>query len=187
MLFKIQITLIALATLILVSVAGIERAEARHCWSGQRAHVGYNLSCGGQRAHEGYNIHRDYRAHEGYDVRRSYRTRRGYNTRRYRNNFRSGHHRSGFIIELNFGGSRPQVEPWYVQAESVRYVQVQPVQAVLHVQPSQVSLSNCASRYTREYTTTIKIGGEDKPAHGRICWQPDGSWEIMPDTVQQDR
>ena len=32
-------------------------------------------------------------------------------------------------------------------------------------------------RYCREYTTTVRIGGEPKQAYGTACRQPDGSWE----------
>ena len=32
-------------------------------------------------------------------------------------------------------------------------------------------------RYCREYTTTVRIGGEPQKAYGTACRQPDGSWE----------
>ncbi|MBW2043158.1 MAG: hypothetical protein JRI76_14205 [Deltaproteobacteria bacterium] len=33
---------------------------------------------------------------------------------------------------------------------------------------------------TREYTTTIVIGGKEVPAYGTKCLQPDGSWSYGP-------
>lgn len=31
--------------------------------------------------------------------------------------------------------------------------------------------------YCREYTTTVRIGGEPQRAYGKACRQPDGSWQ----------
>ncbi|MDG1857610.1 MAG: hypothetical protein P8I94_00820 [Emcibacteraceae bacterium] len=41
-------------------------------------------------------------------------------------------------------------------------------------QQAAVIDNNCLQ--TREYTTTIDIGGESVPAYGQACLQPDGSW-----------
>jgi hypothetical protein len=36
---------------------------------------------------------------------------------------------------------------------------------------------------TREYTTTVTIGGEPQQAHGTACLQPDGSWRTVETTT----
>jgi len=33
--------------------------------------------------------------------------------------------------------------------------------------------------YCREFQTTVTIGGQPKPAFGRACQQPDGSWKVV--------
>jgi len=37
-----------------------------------------------------------------------------------------------------------------------------------------------ACDYSREYQTTVIVGGQEVPAHGRACWKPDGSWDLGP-------
>ena len=34
-------------------------------------------------------------------------------------------------------------------------------------------------RYCREYTKTVRIGGNVESAYGTACMQPDGSWEMV--------
>jgi len=36
----------------------------------------------------------------------------------------------------------------------------------------------CSSGYTREYTTTVTVGGKQVPGYGTACYKPDGSWEL---------
>ena len=43
-------------------------------------------------------------------------------------------------------------------------------------QPQQAQNSSCLQ--TREYTTTIEVGGQTVPAYGQACLQPDGSWKF---------
>lgn len=38
---------------------------------------------------------------------------------------------------------------------------------------------NDAGQYCREYTQTIKVGGQQQTGYGRACRQPDGSWKII--------
>lgn len=49
-------------------------------------------------------------------------------------------------------------------------------------QRRQARVNYCASGYTREYTTTITVGGQQVPAYGTACRQPDGSWRLGPAT-----
>ncbi len=39
--------------------------------------------------------------------------------------------------------------------------------------------TSAETRYCREYTTEVKVGGKTKQAYGTACRQPDGSWEIV--------
>ena len=34
-------------------------------------------------------------------------------------------------------------------------------------------------RYCREYTKTVRIGGNVEAAYGTACMQPDGSWQLV--------
>ncbi|MFQ5347167.1 MAG: hypothetical protein ACE5ED_04905 [Rhodothalassiaceae bacterium] len=44
--------------------------------------------------------------------------------------------------------------------------------------PQQTASANCLQ--TREYQTTIVVGGEEKEGYGTACLQPDGSWLMGP-------
>jgi hypothetical protein len=50
--------------------------------------------------------------------------------------------------------------------------------------PSAVNLVDSSCQQTREYQTTIKVGGETVRAYGTACLQPDGSWRKGPPTVE---
>jgi len=52
-------------------------------------------------------------------------------------------------------------------------------------QRTQVATVQCASGYTREYNTTVIVGGEEVPAYGTACYKADGSWELGPATTVQ--
>lgn len=38
---------------------------------------------------------------------------------------------------------------------------------------------NTSGQYCREYTQTIKVGGQTQSGYGTACRQPDGSWQIV--------
>jgi len=38
---------------------------------------------------------------------------------------------------------------------------------------------NAEGRYCREYTQTIKVGGQQQQGYGKACRQPDGTWQII--------
>jgi hypothetical protein len=40
--------------------------------------------------------------------------------------------------------------------------------------------------YCREFTQTVTIGNKTQQGWGTACLQPDGSWQIQPNTVQND-
>ena len=60
--------------------------------------------------------------------------------------------------------------PVYEQPRQ-RYYNQQP--ARYNQQPAQ----NSSCLQTREYQTTIEVGGQVVPAYGQACLQPDGSWK----------
>ncbi|MDG1859196.1 MAG: hypothetical protein P8I94_08835 [Emcibacteraceae bacterium] len=67
--------------------------------------------------------------------------------------------------------------PVYTQSSSAAYPQQgyqDPDYQYQAQQPEAMIDNNCLQ--TREYTTTIEIGGEAVPAYGQACLQPDGSW-----------
>lgn len=67
--------------------------------------------------------------------------------------------------------------PVYTQAPG--YQQQNPYQqSQYQYQPTQQQAVNNNCLQTREYTTTIEIGGEAVPAYGQACLQPDGSWKF---------
>ncbi|MBT5186342.1 MAG: hypothetical protein HOM01_06015 [Kordiimonadaceae bacterium] len=78
--------------------------------------------------------------------------------------------------------SRPRTEVVYVDRPVVQQVPVytQPQQQGYVQQPQQQQYAaqndNCLQ--SREYTTTIEIGGESVPAYGQACLQQDGSWKF---------
>ncbi len=51
-----------------------------------------------------------------------------------------------------------------------------PVRSSNSGQSARSGLENTSCLQTREYQTTITIGGEEKEAYGTACLQPDGSW-----------
>jgi len=36
-----------------------------------------------------------------------------------------------------------------------------------------------SGEYCREYTQTIRVGGQSQQAHGNACREPDGTWQIV--------
>ncbi len=44
---------------------------------------------------------------------------------------------------------------------------------------------NGSGLYCREFITTVIIGGSEEQAYGTACRQPDGTWMIVSDTVEQ--
>ncbi len=66
-----------------------------------------------------------------------------------------------------------QQVPVYVQSDNYRYGQNNTNYVP---QNQQVQNNNCLQ--SREYTTTISVGGKDVDAYGQACLQPDGSWKF---------
>jgi hypothetical protein len=75
--------------------------------------------------------------------------------------------------------NRPRTEVVYVDRPVAQQVPVygQPQQQS-YVQQQQYAAQNDNCLQSREYTTTIEIGGESVPAYGQACLQPDGSWKF---------
>lgn len=45
--------------------------------------------------------------------------------------------------------------------------------------------AEAGQRYCREYTKTIRVGGQLQSGYGTACMQPDGSWELVSYNGQQ--
>jgi hypothetical protein len=60
-----------------------------------------------------------------------------------------------------------------------RYVLIAALAAVPFLMPTQAEAGRNNNRYCREYTKTVRIGGEMQSAYGTACMQPDGSWEMV--------
>ncbi len=59
------------------------------------------------------------------------------------------------------------------------YVREKPVYIQPPAQPrNQYASSSCLQ--VREYQTTITVGGQNVPAYGQSCLQPDGTWKLGP-------
>lgn len=41
--------------------------------------------------------------------------------------------------------------------------------------------------YCREFTKVVTVGGQNAPAYGKACYQPDGSWQIVSDDIPRDQ
>lgn len=37
--------------------------------------------------------------------------------------------------------------------------------------------------YCREFTKIVQVGGQTQSAYGTACYQPDGSWQILSDSI----
>lgn len=70
--------------------------------------------------------------------------------------------------------------PVYQQPRQTYYNQ-QPAPNNYQQQPAQ----NSSCLQTREYQTTIEVGGQVVPAYGQACLQPDGSWKHGSPTAAQ--
>lgn len=69
--------------------------------------------------------------------------------------------------------------PVYAQPQQPYYgQQQQPAQPQYNYQPQQTAAQNSSCLQSREYQTTIEIGGESVPAYGQACLQQDGSWKF---------
>ena len=71
--------------------------------------------------------------------------------------------------------SQQQYPQYNSQGISQPYANVQSRYSPAPYAPPPVQ-RGCASGYTREYTTSINVGGRKVPAWGRACYMPDGSW-----------
>lgn len=78
----------------------------------------------------------------------------------------------------------PRTSVVYVERPTtvVREVPVYTQAPVYNTQPSYVpqqpQMQNSSCLQTREYTSTVNVGGEAVPAYGQACLQPDGSWKF---------
>ncbi len=88
---------------------------------------------------------------------------------------------------------QPQWQPQYQQRRpyrsrynEFRYPRQQ--QAVVYL-PAPVQTARApqapACAYSREYQTTVVVGGQEVLAHGRACYKPDGSWDLGPATASR--
>jgi len=84
---------------------------------------------------------------------------------------------------------QPQWQPQYQQRRyrsrynEFRYPrQVRQANVVYLPAPAQVARAPQAPAcdYSREYQTTVIVGGKEVPAHGRACYNPDGTWDLGP-------
>jgi hypothetical protein len=81
---------------------------------------------------------------------------------------------------------RPRTRVVYVDrpVETVAPVYAQPTQAYYNQQPvsngyqQQQQRQNSSCMQSREYQSTIEVGGRSVPAYGQACLQPDGSWKF---------
>ncbi len=101
-------------------------------------------------------------------------------------NYNYGH--PGYGYGYGYPGYRfaPRTNVVYVERPVQTVVQQVPVyqqqnpylQSQNQYQPTQQQAVNNNCLQSREYTTTIEIGGEAVPAYGQACLQPDGSWKF---------
>lgn len=71
-----------------------------------------------------------------------------------------------------------QQVPVYAQGPNYQQQAQYQQQSQYQYQPTQQQAVNNSCLQSREYTTTIEIGGEAVPAYGQACLQPDGSWKF---------
>jgi len=97
-------------------------------------------------------------------------------------------------VDVRYGYSQPRYGyPRYSPRTRVVYVDrpvetvappvyAQPTQAYYNQQPVsngyQQQRQNSSCMQSREYQTTIEVGGRPVPAYGQACLQPDGSWKF---------
>lgn len=101
-------------------------------------------------------------------------------------NYNYGH--PGYGYGYGYPGYRfaPRTNVVYVERPVQTVVREVPVyqqqnpylQSQNQYQPTQQQVVNNNCLQSREYTTTIEIGGEAVPAYGQACLQPDGSWKF---------
>ncbi|MBT5072499.1 MAG: hypothetical protein HOJ34_00090 [Kordiimonadaceae bacterium] len=72
----------------------------------------------------------------------------------------------------------PKTEVVYVDRPMVQQVPAYQQQPVDPAYPAAAQQQDQNCLQSREYTTTIEIGGESVPAYGQACLQPDGSWKF---------
>ena len=106
----------------------------------------------------------------------------GYGNYGYRGPRNYGYRSRGYGYAQPYGyNPRPRTRVVYVESAPQTIVQQVPVYtqapaAPVYQQQQQAQNSSCLQ--SREYTTTIEIGGETVPAYGQACLQQDGSWKF---------
>ncbi len=137
--------------------------------------------------------YRHYNYNRHYDNDRRYAHRR-YDNRRYRHYRYGGYHRGrhgNVALGILTGGllfyALTSNNRRYYNNRTI-YVRERPI----YVQPTtrrwiarprpRYAANSCLQ--TREYQTTITIGGQNVPAYGQSCLQPDGTWKLGPATPE---
>ncbi len=155
---------------------------------------------GWDRDHRGGGYSRDYGRGYGRDYRRGPRhgrywgkpghryrkAHRGYRPRHYghrhRHNDLGAAIALGALISVPFILSSRQYEERTVIARPAPTYPPPPPQAYPQSLP-QTADSGGVCLQEREYQTTVTVGGEQVPAYGTACLQPDGAWRRGPATA----
>ena len=95
----------------------------------------------------------------------------------------------GAALGNSIGASLDRADMQYYNSASQRALETVPSGQVVEwrnpdsgnsgvIVPQNVYKSDTGA-YCREYSQTIRVGGEAKKGYGRACRQPDGSWQII--------
>ena len=135
----------------------------------------------------GYDRHND---RHRYDRHNNWRGNYWNNNRRHnwRHNRRHNNHGGEVALGMLAGGlmfyaltsnqrSNNYNRNIYVQQQPVY---VQPQQQWTQRRPVQPQQPDRSCLQVREYQTTITVGGQNVPAYGKSCLQPDGTWKLGP-------
>lgn len=137
-----------------------------------------------------YNKHHNYNRHNKY--RNHHNKWRGNYRHNYRHNRHGGHGgevalgvlTGGLLFYALTANQRSNYDRNYDRKVYVQQqpVYVQPQQQWVNARPTQPVDNSCLQ--VREYQTTITVGGQNVPAYGQSCLQPDGSWKLGPATPE---
>lgn len=106
----------------------------------------------------------------------------GFHGKPIRHYYKRDNSHEKLLIGLLVGG----IAGYAISSAQKRYTYAQPPQAYTYPQRYQpqpaaypantVQYSSIACLQEREYQTTVVVGGQNVPAYGTACLQPDGSW-----------
>ena len=149
-----------------VTQAAADHKNNRHHYNNHNKHHYYN----NHKRHY-YNHHNRWRGHYGYN--------------HHNHGGRGGEVALGMLTGglLFYALTANQNKDYHRNNNRTVYVQQQPVyvqpqQQWANTRPAQPQDSSCLQ--VREYQTTITVGGQNVPAYGQSCLQPDGSWKLGP-------